>query len=188
MIYYKNYDLADIKYFCEFDLEWKIEQWKGVIGYENQYLISDLGRVKTKDRIVSHFKDGRKLKSKILKQKTNVYLKVGLCKNSQSKSIGVHILVSMAFLNHTPCGFKLVVNHKNLIKLDNRVKNLEIITQRQNSNQKHLKKGSKYTGVHKQRHMWRASIWLDKKRVHLGMFTNEYDAHLAYENKLATLV
>ena len=49
---------------------------------------------------------------------------------TQQKS--VHQLVAMAFLNHIPCGHKLVVNHINMIKTDNRVENLELITQQEN--------------------------------------------------------
>jgi len=38
----------------------------------------------------------------------------------------------MAFLNHTPCGHKLIVDHINENKLDNRVENLQLITNKQN--------------------------------------------------------
>ena len=39
----------------------------------------------------------------------------------------------MAFLNHKPNGNKLVVDHINNVKTDNRLSNLQIITQRKNT-------------------------------------------------------
>ena len=35
----------------------------------------------------------------------------------------MHQLIAVIFLNHIPCGFNLVINHKNFIKTDNRAEN-----------------------------------------------------------------
>jgi hypothetical protein len=99
------------------------EIYKSIPGYENIYEVSNYGNVKS-------IKFG---KEKILKpKKTRTgYLQVGLLKDGR-KLIGVHQLVAMAFLNHTPCGMKLVIDHINDIKSDNRIINLQVVTQREN--------------------------------------------------------
>ena len=79
-----------------------------------------------------------------------------------------------------------MVNHKNLNKLDNSIENLEIITNRENSNLKHIKSSSRFTGVSWSNHTnkWESSIYIDGKSVKLGYFINELDAHNAYQKKL----
>ena len=157
------------------------EIWKDIIGYEGLYQISNYGRVKS-------FK---KSKEKILKNNVskNGYYKVTLIKNKEATTKKNHQLVAIHFLNHKPCGMKLVVNHKDFNKLNNHVDNLEIVTARENTNLKHIKSSSKYVGVswHKPLHKWRAQIEINKVKKHLGYFTNELDAHNAYQNKLREL-
>lgn len=163
----------------------KEEIWKDIIGYEGHYQVSDLGNIKSLERKSSN---GKFIKERILKQTTDNYLycKVDLYKNGKQVNKKVHQLVAESFLNHVPCGHKLVVNHINFIKTDNRLKNLEIVTQRENANMKHLKSTSKYTGVSwdKQSKKWHSKIYTNNKQKHLGMFANEYDAHLAYQKEL----
>ena len=107
-----------------------MEIWKEIKDYEGIYQISNLGRVKS-------FKYG---KEKLLKNIINSrgYYNVHLFKNNHREKKTLHQLVAFAFLNHTPCGMELVVNHKDLNKLNNRVENLEIVTQKENYNH-HIK-------------------------------------------------
>lgn len=69
--------------------------------------------------------------------------------------------------------------------LDNRIKNLRLVTHQQNHFNQKLGKNwsSKYKGVswHKQHKKWRASIVISYKRIHLGYFDNEIDAAIAYD-------
>jgi hypothetical protein len=91
----------------------------------------------------------------------------------------------MAFLNHKPNGHVLVVDHINNNRADNRLENLQIITQRENSSKD--KKGvSKHTGVfwNKQNTKWHAQIQINGKKKHLGYFKCETAAHLSYQRKL----
>lgn len=78
-----------------------------------------------------------------------------------------------------------IVDHINGDGLDNRRGNLRIVTQRQNviNRRKTNGKTSKYKGVHwfKTRNKWRASITSNYKEKHLGYFTNEIDAAMAYD-------
>lgn len=185
MDYSKNLDLAPIEYFCEFDKIIKTEQWIDIINYENKYQISDLGRIKS-------LKYHNANTHKILKQSkgTHNYNHICLCKDNTSKTIKTHKLVAIAFLNHTPCGHKLVINHKNFIRTDNRKLNLEIITNRENSNLKHILSTSKYVGVSwdKAIKRWRSSIVINNKYKYLGVFISEIDAHNAYQNALLQIL
>lgn len=81
---------------------------------------------------------------------------------------------------------KSVVNHKNFIRTDNRAVNLEIVTSRENSNLKHLKSSSQFTGVswYKRSKKWVAMITNEGKNKNLGYFTDEKEAHNAYQNAL----
>ena len=97
----------------------------------------------------------------------------------------------MTFLNHNPDGHNIVVDHINSNKLDNRLENLRLISNRENLILgKSLKnKTSKYTGVSffKRDKKWRASIMINGKINNLGFFKDEYQAHLAYQNALNNL-
>lgn len=156
-----------------------MEIWKDIKGFEGLYQVSNLGRVKRLGNNATR-------KERVLNGCKYRYLGVYLFKDNAKNIKYIHQLVAIAFLNHIPCGHKLVVNHKNLNKHDNRVENLEIITQRENANFKHIKSSSKYTGVgwNKLAKKWKATIGINGKNRHLGYFINEYDAHLAYEKAL----
>tara|TARA_R110000796_G_scaffold150874_1_gene267480 strand:- start:72 stop:563 length:492 start_codon:yes stop_codon:yes gene_type:complete len=144
-----------------------------------RYSVSNLGNVRN-DRT------GRIMKGGVSSGYKDVHLSYG----GKTKTRNVHQLVAIAFLNHIPCGMKLVVNHINFNRTDNRLDNLEIVTQRENSNLKHIKSSSEYVGVHwyKQRKKWKASIRLNGKRKHLGYFTNELEASEAYQKALKTII
>jgi len=118
-----------------------METWVNVVGYEGLYLVSDLGRVMTVPRQRGAYNSytkkkfwGKMLQPKILKQSLNeagypfVYLTKPL--SYTGKCPNVHRLVMVAFkgLHKT----KTWVNHKNAIKTDNRLKNLEWTTPKQN--------------------------------------------------------
>lgn len=153
------------------------EIWKSLTCFNGVYEVSSLGRVKSnkygKEKILSLVKNGK-------------YHRVAVLYNKKTHYYLVHQLVAMAFLEHIPCGFDLVVNHKNFDTLDNRVENLEVVTHRVNTNKKHLKSTSKYTGVHwdKEKGKWRAAVNIKGKVVYIGRFDLEIDASLAYENYL----
>lgn len=165
------------------------EFWKDVIGYEGLYQVSNIGKVKSLERskLVKGKYPGVQ-KEKILKPgiDTSGYFFVCLFNDSVKTNKSVHQLVAESFLNHNPCGFKLVVNHINLNKSDNRLENLEIVTNRDNTNMKHIKSSSIYTGVSwdKKCSKWRSVIYVNGSLKHLGFFINEYDAYLAYEKEL----
>jgi len=182
MEHYKHNDLEDIKYFCEFDLIWKIEQWKDVVAYEEIYKISDLGRVKSLKRFV--IRNNKNLyipNDKILAKRHDRlgYSTVLLCKNGIMISRSVHQLEAEAFLGHISNGHVLEVNHKNFIRNDNRLDNLEIVTHRENCQKRKNKSGSIYLGVafFKKTGRWRARSNISGKDTHLGYYKSELEAH-----------
>lgn len=166
------------------------EIWKDIPNYEGYYQVSNLGNVKSLARFNNL---GKRVKERVLKNlvnTTNGYLVVNLSKIGLVKTKQIHQLVAEAFLNHSKKGHKLVVNHKNFNRQDNRLENLEIITNRENTNKKHKKSKSKYIGVtwHKRVNKWTAQILYKRKNIHLGCFNNEIDAHNAYQNKLKEIL
>ena len=60
------------------------------------------------------------------------------------KCMSIHQLVAMSFLGHSPDGtHKVVVDHVNDDKIDNRVKNLQLLSNRENCNKRDSKGKSK---------------------------------------------
>ena len=157
------------------------EIFKSVKGYDGIYEVSNLGNVKS-----LKFGKERILKSGV---NSNGYLSVNLHKDSKQKTKKIHQLVAGAFLNHTPNGHNLVVNHIDFNKQNNKVNNLEIVTNRQNTNLKHIKSSSSYVGVSwsKTNKKWRSRIVINGKQKHLGFFTNELEASKAYQTALNNL-
>lgn len=103
-----------------------MEQWRDVIGYEGYYQVSNLGRVRSVDRVVRHSRGGtRKLKGKILRLSPmdgGGHLAVHLCKKGTRLDIGVHRLVAAAWIGPRPIGQQ--VRHGSNGVSDNSVSNL----------------------------------------------------------------
>lgn len=103
---------------------------KNLLGYEGLYLIDSLGNVvscprQQGSRFVNQYK--------ILGTKTNKYgyKEVALSKDGKTKTVLLHRLIATHFVDNPdnlPC-----VNHKNGIKTDNRIENLEWVTRSQNT-------------------------------------------------------
>lgn len=103
------------------------EIWKDVIGYEGLYLISNNGNVMS----LNYHGLGYQ---RIIRQSTSCYgyKVVGLSKNGHSSQKFVHRLVAEAFIPN-PFGFPQV-NHRDEVKINNNVDNLEWCTNRYNVN------------------------------------------------------
>ncbi len=159
------------------------EIWKEIKGYEGLYQVSNLGKVRGVKRVAS---DGRNVRSRELKQQKTKggYVKVFLSNGGKIKQFDVHRLVALTFIpleSHNQ-----VVDHINGIKTDNRLENLQFITQRHNASKDRRGGSSKYVGVSwsKISRKWKVGIRVNNKNQHLGYFEDEYEAHLAYQNKL----
>lgn len=103
-----------------------LETWKEIAGYEDLYQVSTLGRIRSLGN------NGKK--PRILVQEITIW---GYCRvrlfdsNHESKHYAVHRLVASAFIGDCT---DMDVNHKNEIKTDNRLENLEIVTRKENCN------------------------------------------------------
>jgi hypothetical protein len=163
-----------------------LEIWKDIPNYEGLYQASNIGNIKRMSRIIKNQgKYSFMCKEKVLKTHlVREYQAVNLWIGGKIKSRTVHQLVAEAFLGHVPCGLKLVINHKNFIKTDNRVENLEIVTARENASKTSRICASKYTGVTKSGNMFCARIVVKGKIVYLGSFRSEDEAGAYYKSAL----
>src|SRR5690606_4862707 len=107
------------------------EIWKDITGYKGLYQVSNLGNVK------SLFKGKDRILKKALA--SNGYYSVRLSKKGKQKTLFIHHLVADHFLIKKRNKWEYVVNHKDFNRLNNIESNLEITTQRINTNRKHLK-------------------------------------------------
>lgn len=113
----------------------EFEKWQQIIGFNDRYLISNLGNIKS--LYTFRYNKGTMKVEKILRIKKlkpvidrQGYLVVKLYKNNFGKTFKIHRLVAKAFVDN-PNNYN-VVNHKNEIKTDNRASNLEWCNQKYN--------------------------------------------------------
>lgn len=104
------------------------EEWRAVVGYEGVYIVSSLGRVKRVAEIPGKGRSSCKVLG--LTRHPAGYAMVRLYLQGERGSWLVHRLVAAAFIGDCQAGME--VNHKNGIKADNRLNNLEYCTPREN--------------------------------------------------------
>ena len=158
------------------------EIWKEVDCFEGLYQVSNMGRVKS----LNYKRSG---KERILKPRigSRGYFFVCLSKDKKRFEKTVHTIVWDAFGDEKRDGRILQVDHINNIKTDNRIENLQLLSNRENCSKKmYENKSSIYKGVcwHKNLNKWQARIWINKKRKHLGCFISEKAASDAYQKAL----
>lgn len=110
------------------------EEWKPIVGFEDEYDISSIGRVRSLDREIV-FNDGRKRvfrgKIKTVNINPNGYKAVGLSRHHKTITKYIHKLVAESFIDN-PNNYN-VVNHIDGNKLNNCFTNLEWTTFSDNS-------------------------------------------------------
>lgn len=118
-----------------------MEKWKDIIGYEGMYQVSNLGNIKSLDRLAWNGHAMHILKGKLMKSKNYRYQEILLCKDGKIKKHYIHRLVAAAFIvneNNKP-----EVNHLDGNKHNNSVNNLEWCTSEENK--KHAWANGYYT-------------------------------------------
>ena len=147
------------------------EIYVDIQGFIGLYKISNFGNVKSYRRkepiILSPFKD------------TNGYHRVSLC----GKDYSVHRLVANAFLHKIEN--KDLVNHKDLIKTNNRIDNLEWCNNRENILH-YFNSNNPCVQVTKA-NTYSVKIYKNKKQVHLGTFKTLEQANNIYKMELSQL-
>ena len=112
---------------------------KQIKGFENLYEITEFGDVFAVERIVKSGKDNKCIRFYERKEKPKRldkygYLRVNLSKEGKVKTISIHRLVAMTFIEGNE---KLTVNHKDGNKLNNHYSNLEFISSSENLKHAH---------------------------------------------------
>ena len=109
----------------EYEEEWRTVRWNDEVF--NDYEVSNYGRI----RSLNYRGHGT---TQVLKLHENVngYLSVRLSKNGKRKTYLVHRVVAFTWIPNDEPTVKTIVNHKNELKHDCRVENLEWCTQRHN--------------------------------------------------------
>lgn len=110
------------------------EIWKDIPNYKG-YQVSNLGRVRTYNKIT--YKQGikRKWKNRILKYKGETYntgYRVDLWKDGKNKTFLVARLVAFTFYNQDINNHKLTVDHIDGNRLNNNLDNLELVSLAEN--------------------------------------------------------
>jgi hypothetical protein len=160
-----------------------MENWKHIDGFES-YMVSDQGNVKS-----LNFRNTGKerLLSKIFNTGTGYYL-VYLYKEGKRLIIKIHQLVWITFKGEYRTGSTrgLMLNHISKDKLDNRLTNLELVTNTQNVNHSmdKSKTSSKYPNVcwHGPTNKWISKGTIGNNRNgYVGLFETEEEAYEAFK-------
>jgi hypothetical protein len=88
-----------------------------------------------------------------------------------------------------PISSNIQIDHINGNRIDNRLENLRLVTNRENCQNQTRHREGKLVGVflHKPTNTWNARIYINGKSKSLGYYKTEQDAHQAYVNFLKTI-
>jgi len=159
---------------CSFYFMETQEIWKDIQGFEGLYQVSNTGKVQRSPSFI-HRKKGKPYYHKGGKISPAIgltgYCMVGLHKDGVHKYVLVHRLVAGAFILNEEN--KPQVNHKNSIKKDNSVNNLEWATAKENINHS-FEKGTHFRGEKANNATITESKAIEIKKRHLE---TKYGAH-----------
>jgi hypothetical protein len=111
-----------------------MEIWKDIINFEGLYQVSNLGNIKSLERVTYFGLNSQRIEEeKLLSPKDNTYgyLTVNLSNKQIRKTSYIHILVATAFVEKSDINL-IEVNHKDCNKTNNKSSNLEWCTRKFN--------------------------------------------------------
>lgn len=167
-----------------------MENWKPVAGFEDIYEVSDLGNVRSLDRVVNSDKRGTlRVRGRVLRggRASTGYLSVALCRDGGCRSYTIHELVARAFIGPRPEGAD--IDHIDGNRTNNLPANLRYVSHLMNTRnitKANAKSGA--LGVYPNgKSGWQAQIMRDGKTVYLGTYKSIEAASAAradYEQKV----
>lgn len=101
----------------------------------------------------------------------------------KTETIYLHKLVAERYLIHEKSDQKNLVGTLNGNKLDCRLENLAFRSRSIASRKRRTSSKVGYTGVYKENNRYRAVISVNRKSIHIGMFSTAEEAALAYNKK-----
>jgi len=175
------------------------EIWVPVKGFEDKYYVSNLGRVKSLDRMVYRKVVGKEvfIEGKLLAQSSTdngKYPGVTLYGASKDEKYPtpVYIIVFFSFNPDIEKKEGWEVDHKDQIRANSKLENLQYITSRDNCIKRslHNKTTSKYPGVSwcKNKKRWQTGIRYNGGKYSLGRYDSEEEAAKVYQSALSKII
>lgn len=184
--------LESLEFYDPFLDKWLIEEWETVKNYEGSYLISNLGRLKSLEREIPHsgsFSGYVTIKPRIRKWSYDEweYQQCRLAKKDK-KSYKSHHLVWDHFGDKNRNGHVLQIDHILNNKSFNWIKNLRLVTNRENCSKDRNSELPVGVNWDKCRNKFVSKIRVGKKRIFLGRFSDVDTAVEAYKNALKNII
>ncbi len=130
------------------------------------------------ERIDNRFKNIKWSVVKNISRGNNGYCHVNFC----NRDIYYHVIVWILSTGKIiPDGYE--IDHINGNKIDNRIENLRLVTRRENQQNQKIHREGKLFGcsLHKPSNKYIAKIRICGKRIHIGRYKTEEEAHIAYK-------
>jgi hypothetical protein len=165
-------------------------------GFETNIEATKCGRLRKvekdwygKGKGSSHIKYGEII-YQLKKISNSGYYMIRVCiKNNLNRPFFVHQIIAATFLNYKFGNRNIVIDHINSDKLNNKLSNLTILSQRENCSKEKTIISGMPVGVHfhKPLKKYVSRIHFNGKKHHLGYFNSIEEASFAYQNKLKTI-
>lgn len=109
-----------------------IEEWRAIPGFEGSYEVSNMGQIRSLDRVVPHKSCGTlHMKGRVLRPSiSRGYKHVQLLKDAKSRTMPIHKAVALAFIGPRPAGYDIC--HNDGDRLNNTAENLRYGTRTEN--------------------------------------------------------
>jgi hypothetical protein len=148
------------------------EEYREIELFETKLRVYPNGNMMRLIKVTNQF--GKKGEWKLVNVKPdNGYLRFKI----KGKMVRCHRIVGYAYLGLDIDDLSREIDHINRIRNDNRVDNLQIVTNQQNM----FNTGAKGYSFVKSRNKYRAEIMLNGKKIYLGYYDTEEEAATAYQ-------